>query len=82
MSNQNDGAASSIHERSSARPSILFFLFAIESGRPVGGVELPRWARGSPAFFLATMRAALEAPSVSASLHRWIDLVFGCRQRG
>jgi hypothetical protein len=53
-----------------------------QNGRPVGAVELPAWARGSPALFLATMRAALEAPPVSASLHRWIDLVFGCKQRG
>ena len=36
----------------------------------------------SPAGFLAVNRAALESPHVSANLHRWIDLIFGCKQRG
>jgi hypothetical protein len=52
-----------------------------QSGQPVGDVELPPWAP-SPAAFLATHRAALEAPSVSANLHHWLDLVFGHKQRG
>lgn len=43
---------------------------------------LPPWAHGSPARFLAMHRAALEAPAVSASLHHWIDLIFGYKQRG
>ncbi len=41
-------------------------------------VELPPWANGSPERFLALQRAALESPYVSANLHHWIDLVFGC----
>jgi len=45
-------------------------------------VELPPWAGGAAAAFLATHRAALEAPPVSACLHAWIDLIFGCKQRG
>jgi factor associated with neutral sphingomyelinase activation len=57
-------------------------LGARQSGRDVGDVELPPWAAGAPARFLALQRAALEAPAVSANLHHWIDLVFGCRQRG
>ncbi|KAL6774446.1 hypothetical protein ACKKBG_A25030 [Auxenochlorella protothecoides x Auxenochlorella symbiontica] len=28
------------------------------------------------------MREALEGPHASASMHQWIDLVFGCKQRG
>ncbi len=47
----------------------------------MGDVALPPWAR-SPEHFLAAQRAALESPSVSAQLHAWIDLVFGCKQRG
>ena len=46
--------------------------------RRVDDVELPLWAAGSPARFLALHRAALESPYVSANLHHWIDLVFGC----
>ena len=32
--------------------------------------------------FVRVMREALESEHVSAHLHAWIDLVFGCRQRG
>ena len=32
--------------------------------------------------FIAKQRAALEGEHVSAHLHRWIDLVFGAKQRG
>ena len=53
-----------------------------QSGRPVGDVELPPWAAGSPRRFLALQRAALEAPVASANLHHWLDLVFGAKQTG
>jgi len=52
-----------------------------QSGAPVGDVSLPAWA-ASPQHFLAVMRAALEAPQVSERLHLWVDLIFGCAQRG
>jgi hypothetical protein len=52
-----------------------------QSGRPVGDVELPPWAASAP-HFLSVLRAALEAPFVSANLHSWVDLVFGHLQRG
>lgn len=32
--------------------------------------------------FLVHMRAALESPYVSAHLPKWIDIIFGCNQRG
>jgi factor associated with neutral sphingomyelinase activation len=48
----------------------------------VDDVALPPWAHGNPSTFLAKMREALEGPIVSASLHHWIDLVFGVKQRG
>lgn len=51
------------------------------NGTAVGDVALPGWAAG-PDHFLAVQRAALEAPPVSASLHAWIDLIFGYKQRG
>jgi hypothetical protein len=47
----------------------------------VNDVALPKWAK-SPKDFVTTMRAALESEIVSSSLHLWIDLVFGYRQRG
>jgi hypothetical protein len=48
-----------------------------QDGSVLGDVVLPPWANGSPDTFVRTMRAALEHPIVSASLHRWIDLIFG-----
>lgn len=49
-----------------------------QNGKVVGDVELPPWAHGSAERFLQAQRAALEAPFVSANLHHWIDLIFGC----
>lgn len=48
-----------------------------QNGRAVNDVELPPWAH-SPQRFLALQRCALESPFVSANLHHWIDLIFGC----
>ena len=48
-----------------------------QSGAAVGDVQLPPWA-DSPDDFLRCHRAALEGPFVSANLHHWIDLIFGC----
>ena len=42
---------------------------------------LPPWAR-NPEDFIRIHRAALESETVSASLHLWIDLIFGYKQRG
>ena len=42
-------------------------------------VRLPPWAAGADDF-LAKHRAALESAHVSANLHHWIDLIFGCSQ--
>ena len=50
-----------------------------QNGAAVGDVELPPWA-ASPDDFLRCHRAALEGPFVSANLHHWIDLIFGCAQ--
>lgn len=48
----------------------------------VDSVVLPPWAKGDPKIFIAKNREALESPYVSQHLHKWIDLVFGCKQRG
>ncbi|XP_012940404.1 protein FAN [Aplysia californica] len=50
-------------------------------GRPVGDVELPPWAKSSSEF-VSILRQALESDIVSKSIHLWIDLIFGWRQRG
>jgi hypothetical protein len=48
----------------------------------IDNVELPPWAKGDPAIFIAKQREALESPYVSQNLHHWIDLIFGHKQRG
>lgn len=48
----------------------------------IDSVELPPWAKGDPKIFIAKHREALESPYVSQNLHYWIDLVFGCKQKG
>ena len=52
------------------------------SGQTIDQVELPPWAKGDPKIFIAKHREALESPYVSQNLHKWIDLVFGYKQRG
>ena len=52
-----------------------------QTGYVVNDVILPPWAK-SPKDFIMTMRAALESEVVSNSLHLWIDLIFGYKQKG
>jgi hypothetical protein len=51
-------------------------------GSRIDNVQLPPWAKGDPAIFIAKQREALESPYVSQNLHLWIDLIFGHKQRG
>lgn len=53
-----------------------------QRGKTVHDVSLPKWAKGDPKRFVRLNRQALESEYVSKNLHLWIDLVFGCKQRG
>ncbi|OAA61622.1 beige/BEACH domain-containing protein [Niveomyces insectorum RCEF 264] len=53
-----------------------------QDGNTIDNVVLPPWAKGDPTIFIAKHREALESPHVSQHLHKWIDLVFGNKQRG
>eukprot|EP01137_Pigoraptor_chileana_P014773 Opistho-2@69840 len=53
-----------------------------QTGEELNHVMLPAWAHGSAREFIRKHREALESPYVSAHLHEWIDLVFGCKQQG
>ncbi|VFR02089.1 unnamed protein product [Cuscuta campestris] len=53
-----------------------------QSGERVGDVVLPPWAKGSAREFIKKHREALESDYVSENMHHWIDLIFGCKQRG
>ncbi|KAJ1735090.1 hypothetical protein LPJ72_002038 [Coemansia sp. Benny D160-2] len=52
-----------------------------QDGTLLGDVSLPPWA-STPDEFVQIHRQALESEYVSANLHKWIDLVFGYKQRG
>lgn len=52
-----------------------------QTGEAIADVTLPPWAKDAHDF-VAQHRAALESDFVSQHLHRWIDLVFGDKQRG
>ena len=51
-------------------------------GTLVNHVALPPWADNSPEKFISVLREALESEYVSKTLHHWIDLIFGYKQRG
>lgn len=61
--------------------SQLLDMGCLQDGTPIGDVKLPPWA-SSPKDFAEKNRQALESEFVSRSLHLWIDLMFGYRQRG
>lgn len=47
----------------------------------VEDVVLPNWAE-SPCDFVMKMRQVLESEYVTKNLHKWIDLIFGDKQKG
>jgi len=55
---------------------------ATQHGRTVDHVILPPWAKGDPRRFVRIHRQALESDHVSRNLHKWVDLIFGYKQRG
>jgi hypothetical protein len=50
-------------------------------GRPVDNVVLPKWSR-SAINFVYVHRKAFESRDVSSHLNEWIDLIWGCKQKG
>ena len=53
-----------------------------ENGKVVADLDLPLWAKKDPYYFTYMLRCALESEKVTASLHCWIDLIFGYKQKG
>lgn len=48
----------------------------------VNDLKLPQWARGDPRVFITLMKRVFESSLVSMNLNKWIDLIFGYKQRG
>lgn len=59
-----------------------------QEGIEVSGVELPVWSRCGENFlksayhFISLHLRVLESVQITEGLPRWIDLVFGCKQKG
>ena len=51
-------------------------------GELVNNVVLPDWCDNNPEKFVRINRLALESEIVSANLNKWIDLIFGFKQKG
>ena len=47
----------------------------------VKDVGMPSWAGNDPRLFVLKHRQALESPYVSKNIHKWLDLIFGNKQR-
>lgn len=52
------------------------------NGTHIEEVILPPWAKNDPSLFIYKMRKALESKEVTKKLPKWIDLIFGYKQRG
>ncbi|CAN8073341.1 unnamed protein product [Agarophyton chilense] len=52
-----------------------------QDGKRVEDVELPAWANGSAEVFIRRNREALDCAHVSNRIHKWIDLIFGIKNK-
>ena len=53
-----------------------------QTNERIDNVELPKWANANPYFFVIKLRQAIEHCITSQNLNKWIDLIFGYKQRG
>lgn len=54
----------------------------MQNEKRVHNVELPPWARENPYLYVTKLRRAFEESVVSKNINKWIDLIFGYKQRG
>lgn len=53
-----------------------------QTNERIDNVELPKWANDNPYYFTIKLRQSLEHGIASQNLNKWIDLIFGYKQRG
>jgi hypothetical protein len=54
----------------------------MQNKKRVNIVELPEWCNDNPYQFVAMMKKGLEEKLTSCEIHKWIDLIFGYKQKG
>lgn len=54
----------------------------MQSGKIVSNVDLPEWANNDPYKYVFLLKTALEGEHVSYSVNKFIDFIFGYKQRG
>jgi hypothetical protein len=54
----------------------------MQNQKRVHNVELPPWSRENPYLFVSKLRKSFEELYVSKNINKWIDLIFGYKQRG
>ena len=59
---------------------VLVFIYGVFQRKAIAARCFDSTADASD--YVAQLRAALECDHVSAHLHQWIDLIFGCKQQG
>ena len=54
----------------------------MQNKKRVHNVELPEWSKDNPYLYVTKLRRAFEDNCVSKSINKWVDLIFGFKQRG
>ena len=54
----------------------------MQNKKRVHNIELPEWSKDNPYLYVTKLRRAFEDNTVSKNIHKWIDLIFGFKQRG
>jgi hypothetical protein len=54
----------------------------MQSGKEVTNVDLPKWAGGDPYYYVCELKRLLESEQVSFSINKWIDYIYGYKQKG
>ena len=54
----------------------------MQNKKRVHNVELPEWSKENPYLYVTKLRRAFEDNTVNKHINKWIDLIFGFKQRG